>query len=289
MPHFDAKARVTVVGLGNLGLAIVANLVSRGWYVAGFDTAAARMDLLNTAGGVAATTGSLHETGLLCFVVPDDAAIGDTLTGPTDLLSRLGPEHTVLVHSTVLPSRMAELGGIVRQAGAAFVDAPVSGGAERARRGDLTVFAGGTEEDLARARPLLEVIGSRVVHLGPAGAGAAVKLANQLVTFTALSGLYEALDLTAAYGVAESDVVDALSTGTAGTWLGRNWGFFEKTAGEYDQAGVPQESRPWRKDLAEITDAARDQALRLPLAELIASTVADRIERRAAAGAVPRS
>jgi 3-hydroxyisobutyrate dehydrogenase len=285
MPQSDTKASVTVIGLGNLGLAIATNLASRGWQVAGFDTSAARMALLKTIGGVAATPDSLPGTDLLCFVVPDDAAIRDVLTGEAGLLPRLGPEHTVLSHSTVLPARVSDLARIVQQAGAAFVDAPVSGGAERARQGDLTVFAGGSEQDLARARPLLEAIGSRVVHLGPVGAGAAAKLANQLVMFTALSGLYEALDLTAAYGVAETDILAALSTGTADTWVGRNWGFFDQTAADYDQAGVPQQSRPWRKDLAEIADAARDRGLQLPLAELIAGTVAEQIERRAAARA----
>jgi 3-hydroxyisobutyrate dehydrogenase-like beta-hydroxyacid dehydrogenase len=285
MPQSDTKASVTVIGLGNLGLAMATNLASRGWQVAGFDTSAARMALLKTIRGVAATPDSLPETDLLCFVVPDDAAIRDVLTGEADLLPRLGPEHTVLSHSTVLPARVRELARIVQQTGAAFVDAPVSGGAERARQGDLTVFAGGSEQDLARARPLLETIGSRVVHLGAAGAGAAAKLANQLVMFSALSGLYEALDLTAAYGVAETDILAALSTGTADTWVGRNWGFFDQTAADYDQAGVPQQSRPWRKDLAEIADAARDRGLQLPLAELIAGTVAEQIERRAAARA----
>jgi 3-hydroxyisobutyrate dehydrogenase-like beta-hydroxyacid dehydrogenase len=285
MPQHDTKAAVAVIGLGNLGLAIATNLASRGWQVAGFDTSAARVDLLETVGGTAATPASLHEASLLCFVVPDDEAIREVLTGANGLLPRLGRKHTVLVHSTVLPSRVRELASIVQQAGAAFVDAPVSGGAERARHGDLAVFAGGGEQDLARARPLLQAIGSRVVHLGPAGAGAAAKLANQLVMFAALSGLYEALDLTAAYGVAENDVLVALSTGTADTWVGRNWGFFDQTAADYDQSGVPQQARPWRKDLAEIGDAARDRGLRLPLAELIAGTVADQIERRAVARA----
>jgi 3-hydroxyisobutyrate dehydrogenase-like beta-hydroxyacid dehydrogenase len=240
------------------------------------------MALLEEAGGSATAPDRLHDFDALCFVVPDDSAIREVLTSTPGLLARLGPKQLVLVHSTVLPARVRDLAGLLRRAGAGFLDVPVSGGAERASRGELTVFAGGSEQDLRTAAPLLDAVGREVFHLGPVGAGAATKLANQLVMFGALSSLYEALTLTDANGVAESDVLSALSTGTADTWVGRNWGFFDRTADDYNRAGVPQESRPWRKDLEELADAARDSGLQLPLAELIRSTVADEIESRAA-------
>ncbi|MCU1472803.1 NAD(P)-dependent oxidoreductase [Amnibacterium sp.] len=276
------RSTVAVIGLGNLGLAMATNLAARGWNVSGLDSSASRMALLREAGGSATAPDRLHGFDALCFVVPDDSAIREVLTGTPALLTRLGPEQIVLVHSTVLPARVRDLAGLVKRTGAGFLDVPVSGGAERAGRGELTVFAGGDEEDLRTAAALLDAVGREVFHLGPVGAGAATKLANQLVMFGALSSLYEALTLTEANGVAESDVLRALATGTADTWVGRNWGFFDRTADDYNRAGVPQESRPWRKDLEEIAVAARDSDLELPLAELIRVTVADEVESRAA-------
>lgn len=282
MPLTSEDATIGIVGLGNLGQAIGLNLLSKNWRIRALDNSPKRLESLVAAGAVRTNVAGLAECDALCFVVPDDKAIWEVLKGPDHLLDRLGPQHTVIVHSTILPSRAQELARRIHDgSGADFLDAPVTGGADRARGGNLTLFVGGREETLHAMQPLLSAVGSEVHHLGPVGAGSATKLANQLVMFAALSGLHEALQLASSYDVAESDLLDAISTGTADTWVGRNWGFFDRIARDYDDADVPVENRPWSKDLKEVLAAATASGLSFPFAELLSETVADTIERHA--------
>ncbi|MGA8113389.1 MAG: NAD(P)-binding domain-containing protein, partial [Actinocatenispora sp.] len=166
----------------------------------------------------------------------------------------------------------------------ALVDAPVSGGADRARAGSLAVMVGGDRADVEALRPLLSSVGETVTHVGPAGAGEAVKLGNQLMMFAALAGVHEAIDLAAGYGVEDRVLLDATSTGTGDSWVARNWGFFDRVAADYDATGVPVRNRPWSKDLWDIVAAARAADLHLPLAGLMSQTLAGTVERHATGG-----
>jgi 3-hydroxyisobutyrate dehydrogenase-like beta-hydroxyacid dehydrogenase len=165
--------------------------------------------------------------------------------------------------------------------GGGLLDAPVSGGADRALEGDLTVMVGGDAEVVARARPLLDAVGSDVRHVGPSGAGAAVKLANQLMMLSALAGAYEALDLAQAYGVDARTVLDTVATGTGDSWVARNWGFFDGVARAYDEGGTPVRYRPWSKDLWDVVAAAREADIDVPVAALLSQVVAARVEAHA--------
>jgi 3-hydroxyisobutyrate dehydrogenase len=275
---------VGLIGLGNLGRAIGLNLLSQGWRLVAHDLSDERLRFLVDRGASEADAVGLADCDVICFVVPDETAIWPVLRGTTGdggLLSRLGERHTVIVHSTVLPAAARELAEAVSATGARFIDAPVSGGAERAESGTLTVFAGAKPDDLEFARPVLEAVGDEIFALGPVGAGAATKLANQLVLFASLSAVHEALRLTRASGVDERAVLEAIGTGTGDTWAGRNWGFFDRVAADYNRAGVPVENRPWSKDLREIVAAGRDAGVELPLAELVSATVAEELERHA--------
>lgn len=272
---------VGFVGLGNLGQSMALRLAERGWALRVHDAKPERLSPLLASGATETTVARLAEAQMICFAVPDDAAIRSVLSG--GLLERLGPDHTVVVHSTILPEAARELAATVTSSGASLVEAPVSGGAERARCGDLAVLVSGTTEAIAAARPLLDDLGSHVFELGEPGAASATKLANQLVMLSALAGVHEALQLTSHYGVAPHDALGALTRGTGDTWVGRNWGFFDRVAADYDAASVPVTDRPWSKDIWEILTAAREIGADLPLAGLLSQTVARTVESHAAA------
>lgn len=257
------------VGLGNLGLPMVANLVERSWRVQVHDLDPDRVELAVDAGAEAADDlAALAASDVLCFAVTDGAAVAEVLLGQ-GLLDRLAPGSVVVVNSTVLPETAVSLAQACASRRVAFLDAPVSGGAARARSGELTVMVGATAADLERARPVLEAQASEVVPVGEPGAGSAVKLANQLMLFAALAGAYEALDLARAYGVPEERVLTAVGTGTGSSWVSENWGFYDRLSADYDAAGVPAEHRPWSKDLVEVVRAAGDRGLPAPLAALL--------------------
>jgi 3-hydroxyisobutyrate dehydrogenase len=272
---------VGFIGLGNLGLPMVANLVDRSWRVVVHDTDAARLAKAREAGGLPAEqVRALAACDYVCLAVPDGAAVSSVLLDQ-GLLDALAPEAVVLVHSTVLPQIAADLAARCAGQGVAFLDAPVSGGAARARSGALTTMVGATPDSLERGRPVLEAACESVVHVGEPGAGAAVKLANQLMLFSSLAGAYEAMSLAQAYGVDEDRVLSAVGSGTGASWASDNWGFYDKLSADYDEAAVPPEHRPWSKDLVEVVRAAADRQLPAPLAALLSGVLPVAVRRHA--------
>jgi 3-hydroxyisobutyrate dehydrogenase len=291
MSHLDRAARIGFVGLGNLGLPMVGALVRSGWSVTAYDLRPGAVQAAVDLGASGASSlGDLAGCRVLALAVPDDDAVSSTVRAP-GVLDGLAADPLVVVHSTVLPATAATLGEEVAKVPAGFVDAPVSGGAERAAEGQLTVMAGSDAETLDVAGPYLDSIADHVVHVGAPGAGSAVKLANQLMMFAALAGTHEALDLAAAYGVDATTVLEVTGTSTGDSWVGRTWGFFDRVAHAYDEANVPVAYRPWSKDLWDVVAAARTADVQVPVAGLLAQSLAETVERRArdAAGKRPES
>ncbi|ONI70098.1 6-phosphogluconate dehydrogenase [Kribbella sp. ALI-6-A] len=250
-----------------------------GWSLKVLDQEPARADGLEA--DVVDSPRDLAECGVIALAVPDDEAVTEILG---ELVPLLAAESVVLVHSTILPGTAQRLAREAEDQNVGLLDVPVSGGADRALSGSLTVMAGGREDVLAQARPVLDSVAETVLHVGPSGAGAAVKLANQLMMFAALAGVQEALDLAGAYGVPEQTVLEAVSTSTGDSWITRNWGFFDRVAAAYDEAGTPVRNRPWSKDLWDVVAAARESDVQVPLAGLLAQHLADRVEARARKG-----
>ena len=270
---------VGFVGLGNLGQAMSLNLLDKGWALGVFDAVPRRIVPVIAAGAHEVDVPDLGNCDVLCIAVSDDAAVRKLLNDR--LLGHLTKDHTLILHSTVLPSTARSLAELVAPTGARFLDVPVSGGAERARSGKLTLFAGGEGDDLAAVRPLLDSMAENVFHMGPVGAGSATKLANQLITFSALAGVGEALRLAGEFDVREEDVLRAVATGTGDTWIGRNWGFYDRLASDYDRIGTPVWQRPWSKDLWDVVAAGRESRLALPVAGLLAQILAETVEDHA--------
>ena len=285
MDALPASARIGFVGLGNLGQPMARALLSAGWDVAVLDTSPEKSEVCVEEGAtLVAAPSELASCALIALAVPDDDAVEEVLCGSEadpGVLGGLEPGAIVLVHSTILPTSARRLAERAAEHGVGLLDAPVSGGAERALGGDLTVMVGGDADVMARARPVLDAIGSDVRHVGPSGSGSTVKLANQLMMLSALAGVYEALDLAHTHGVEESVVLDAVASSTGDSWVARNWGFFDETARAYDAGGTPVRERPWSKDLWDVVAAARDAGVDVPVAGLLAQSLAARVEAHA--------
>ena len=121
--------------------------------------------------------------------------------------------------STVSPAATAAIAARLRERDIGLVDAPVSGGSEGAERGTLTIFCGGTDADVARARSLLEAFGSRITHLGPSGAGQVAKAVNQVMIAGTYASVGEGIALAEAAGLDLPQLVEALSAGAAASWV----------------------------------------------------------------------
>jgi|1185.fasta_scaffold70622_2 3-hydroxyisobutyrate dehydrogenase len=279
---------VAFAGLGNIGRPMALALIRAGWSLTVYDPVSEKAaGFADEGASVASSPEELSSCEILVLAVPDDAAVESLLEGAQGWLGHDGADRTVIVHSTVLPATASRLAEAASDGGVGLLDAPVSGGADRAERGDLTIIVGGDEKVLERVRPLLETEGSRIRHVGPAGAGAATKLANQLMMLAGLAGAHEALELAAAHGVSEESVLDVVESCTGDSWVTRNWDFFDRTSAAYDAGGTARKDRPWSKDLFEVVQAARAADVRAPVAALLSQILADRVEAHAAGAPGP--
>jgi 2-hydroxy-3-oxopropionate reductase len=166
-----------------------------------------------TAAGSPAEAAAGAEVVIL--MLPDSPDVEGVLVGADGVLEALEPGALVIDMSSISPSVTRELARRTQQAGGRYVDAPVSGGEVGAREGTLTIFVGGEDEAIAEAMPLLEVLGGRITHMGPVGAGQATKVANQVIVGLTIQAVAEGLALAEASGIAPDAVREALDGGFA--------------------------------------------------------------------------
>ncbi len=222
---------VAVIGLGRMGGAMVERLRSLGTDVVIFNRTAARAaDLAGRSGARVAPTAAeaASGAGVVLVSLADDAACRDAYTGPGGLVEGLAAGTVVAETSTIDPRTALELAGRVEAAGAALVDAPVSGSVALVLRGELTAIVGGAAADVAAARPALEGIAKRVLHVGPLGAGATMKLAVNGVVHATNQAISEALVLAEAAGVDRETAYEVLaSSAIASPFVAYKRGAFE--------------------------------------------------------------
>jgi 3-hydroxyisobutyrate dehydrogenase-like beta-hydroxyacid dehydrogenase len=193
---------------------------------------------------------------------PDLLAV---LEGPDGAASALDAGAVVIDCSTVSPTATAELAARLAQRGVGMVDAPVSGGSEGAEKGTLTVFAGGRDEDVAKAMPVLEAFGRRITHLGPSGSGQMAKAVNQVMIAGTYATVGEGLALAQAAGLPPEALVEALSAGAAASWV------LENRAGNMISDSYPLgfKAALHRKDMGIALDEAKRLGLRLGVSEQV--------------------
>jgi 3-hydroxyisobutyrate dehydrogenase-like beta-hydroxyacid dehydrogenase len=137
------------------------------------------------------------------------------LGGDDGILKGLRPGSLVIDMGTTAVTKTRGFAAQVVAAGGAYVDAPVSGGTLGAQGGSLTIMAGGEEEALERARPVLDFLGARLTHVGPVGTGQVAKAANQVIVGLNIGAVAEALMLAARAGADPAKVREALTGGFA--------------------------------------------------------------------------
>lgn len=190
---------------------MVRNLVTAGFVVHGWN----RSPLAPALTEGIPLCESLEEAArsVICLLMlADSAAVGDVLG---TLEPHLTPGQLVLDMGSSSPVDTRERARRLAERGIGWVDAPVSGGVEGAAAATLAIMAGGTDEDVERARPVLEAVGSNVVHVGGPGAGHTAKVANQVIVGLALEAVAEALALVERAGLDPRLVQQALRGGWA--------------------------------------------------------------------------
>lgn len=204
---------VGFIGLGNIGKPMALRLAQQQeaadlevWVydVAPDPLAEAEKVGARIASSIAAMAG---KSDVLCLMVRDDDQVRDVLG---EVLGVAGDRLTVVIHSTVAPDTPAQLADTAARHGVKVLDAPVSGGAMGAADGSLALMVGGDDDALAAARPVLDALGSKVVHAGPIGAGTRFKLARNMMHFISFTAATEAQRLAEAAGLSLKDLGDVV-------------------------------------------------------------------------------
>lgn len=222
MGQLDGR-KVAFIGLGLMGKPMARNLRAAGATVLvhnrskapqeelaaeGFATADSPAEAARWAGAEGTVIGMVTDTPAARRVLAD---------GETAALAGIASGALVVDMGTTQVMDTREMAGRFAEAGAAFVDAPVSGGQVGAESGSLTIMAGGTAEDFARALPLFEAMGKTITHVGDVGAGQVAKSANQMIVALTLGAVGEAFALARRAGVDPAKVREALQGGFAGS------------------------------------------------------------------------
>jgi 3-hydroxyisobutyrate dehydrogenase-like beta-hydroxyacid dehydrogenase len=195
---------VAFLGLGRMGSAMARNLARAHHGTVLWNRTAGKAREL--AGELAASTAATpaeaaRGAGAVITMLADDAAVEETLAGSDGALSALAPGALVIDMSTTAPETARALAERVEAAGGHFLDAPVSGSTATAEAAQLTIMVGGAADHVERARPLLATMGAGVVHLGPVGSGATMKLAVNAIVYGLSEAVAEALVLAERGGI----------------------------------------------------------------------------------------
>jgi 2-hydroxy-3-oxopropionate reductase len=206
------------IGLGVMGAPMARNLLAAGYEVVAWNRSPGPLEALVEAGARAGGSPAAvaAEAEILITILKDDPVVRAVLGGPEGAIAAAPAGSLIIDMSTVSPALARELAAEAGAAGVAFLDAPVSGGDVGARDGTLSIMVGGEAADVERARPVFEVLGSRVTHVGAAGAGQVAKACNQVVVAVIFAGLSESLVLGSKLGVDPAAILDAVGGGMAG-------------------------------------------------------------------------
>ncbi|MGW3118276.1 NAD(P)-dependent oxidoreductase [Streptomyces sp. NPDC001107] len=211
----DLKPRVAVIGTGRMGAAMAIRLREAGLAVTAYNRTRAKAEATG-----AAVVGTPRHAAAAADVVlvslADDTAVREAYGGEDGIAAGLRAGAVVVETSTVAPETVTALATLVEKAGAALLDAPVSGSVVFVEQGRLTVMEGGDASALERARPVLEVLAAHIVHVGPAGTGAAMKLAVNSLLLGLNQALSEALVLAERAGVSRESAYEVFAAGAAG-------------------------------------------------------------------------
>jgi 2-hydroxy-3-oxopropionate reductase len=205
------------LGLGVMGAPMARNLLAAGHEVVAWNRSPAPLEALVEAGARAGEgpAAVAAEADVLVTMLSDDAAVRTVLGGPEGAIAAAPAGALVIEMSTVSPALVRELAAEATARGVHFLDAPVSGGDVGAQQGTLSIMVGGEAAAVERARPVFEVLGSRVTHVGAAGAGQIAKACNQVLVAVIFGGLAEALVLGSKLGADPAAILDAVGGGMA--------------------------------------------------------------------------
>ncbi|MFZ5493273.1 MAG: NAD(P)-dependent oxidoreductase [Pseudomonadota bacterium] len=204
------------IGLGTMGLPMSGHLARAGYRVLGFDPAPAALSAARTQGLVAGADAAAvgREAQIVFTCLPSQKVVRATVDA---LVGSMAPGGVIVDCSTISPLLAGELATDAARHDIGFLDAPLSGAGSGAQAATLSIMVGGEAALFERVRPLFELMGRHVFHLGPVGAGQTAKLCQNLILVSTLSGVMESVALGRAVGIEPQRLLEVMDTCLAPT------------------------------------------------------------------------
>jgi len=212
--------KIGFIGLGNMGVPMVHNLLKAGHAVNVFDLNAQAVQALVDAGAKAGASPKAAVTGVeyVITMLPAAAHVRSVLTSDDGVFAGIGKGVTIIDSSTIDPVSVKAFAELATQHGNTFVDAPVSGGTSGAAAGTLTFMVGGSASAYEHVKPVLSAMGKNIVHCGDTGTGQVAKICNNLVLGITMAGVSEAMALGEALGIDMKVLGGIINTSTGRCW-----------------------------------------------------------------------
>jgi L-threonate 2-dehydrogenase len=259
------KSHVAVIGLGSMGFGMATSLRRAGFDVTGCDVSDDAVARFVTEGGFGAKTPAeaAKKADIVVSVVVNATQTETILFGAGGVAETLARDAVFISSATMDPDIARRLAKQLEASGRHYLDAPISGGAQRAAQGELTILASGSAIAFAKARPALDAMAAKLYELGDAaGAGAAFKMINQLLAGVHIAAASEAITFAAKQGLDIRKVYEVITASAGNSWM-----FENRVPHVLDGDYTPRSAvEIFVKDLGIIQDMARTAKFPVPVA-----------------------
>jgi len=211
-------AIIGFVGLGNMGRPMAKNLIKAGYKLLVYDKFAKSDDLVSLGAERAVSNKDVSsKSEIIITMLPNSLQVKEAILGAGGVAEGIKRGTVVVDMSSISPETCLEIGAVLEKKNAFFIDAPVSGGEQKAIDGTLEITVGGDKATFEKVKPILLGMGSQVILVGGLGAGSIVKLANQIIVAINIAAVSEAFILTTKAGIDPQLVLDSLKGGLGGS------------------------------------------------------------------------
>lgn len=266
----ERRPKIGFIGIGDLGAAMAATIARNGYDLTVFDL---REEAMAKAEGFgarrAASVAEVASTvDVVCSCVLYDDQVRQIFEGEDGIIANAKAGLIAMIHSTVHPSTVVEIAESARECGVRVMDVAVGEGRPRAIAGDLTLMAGGSVDAFEAVRPLLQVIGSKVFHLGDVGTGVTVKLANNIMALVNQLTVMEALTFAEAHGVERDKLFEVARVSSGASRAIEVYDQVNEYGVLHTLAGTAELPHRMAKDLRYAVAVAEQRQVTLPIAAL---------------------
>lgn len=271
------ELRVGFIGLGRMGLPMSRRLLAAGFPLTVHNRSQGSVQTIAAEGAIAANSVAqvTAESDVVLACLPDVAASELVFLGEDGIVANARSGQVLVDHSTVGMETSKACAEAVQAKGAVFLDAPISGGTERAAEGTLTIMAGGPREGYDQALEVFDAMGATVRYMGPTGTGTVAKLINQLLVGIHSVAAAEAMLVGAKSGADPEMIFEVVNSGWGQSFmLGRN----APVMLDGDFSGVRTQLRIFLKDMGLIQDMTRELGIDTPAADLARRSIGRAVE-----------